>query len=141
VHRGAARVSHALADLWRITPAQIDARGRWHDAAIAQALMQSERKTRAQNDRAQSLLLVNLAVIVNLLLVVRGAGVAASRLGSRRVSLGTVVMARFAAVGGLRCRSSSGCRLSGRQRCSASDESRSEDAGRDHGGLLWSWSG
>jgi NAD(P)H dehydrogenase (quinone) len=42
VHRGAARVPHALVDLWRITSAQIDARGRWHDAAIAQALVQSD---------------------------------------------------------------------------------------------------
>jgi NAD(P)H dehydrogenase (quinone) len=42
VHRGAARVPHAMAELWRITPAQVDARGRWHDAAIAQALVQSD---------------------------------------------------------------------------------------------------
>src|SRR5688572_13535209 len=42
VHRGVARVPHAKADVWRITPTQVDARGRWHDAAIAQALVQSD---------------------------------------------------------------------------------------------------
>lgn len=38
VHRGAAAVPGVHAELLRITPAQIDARGRWRDATISAAL-------------------------------------------------------------------------------------------------------
>jgi NAD(P)H dehydrogenase (quinone) len=42
VHRGAAAVPGVTAELLRITPSQIDARGRWHDAALSASLQESD---------------------------------------------------------------------------------------------------
>src|SRR5512134_1111123 len=42
VHRGAVRVVGSSAQLLRITAAQIDARGRWRDAAISAALQDAD---------------------------------------------------------------------------------------------------
>jgi len=42
VHRGAAAVPGASAELLRITPAQVDARGRWHDPALSASLQDAD---------------------------------------------------------------------------------------------------
>jgi hypothetical protein len=83
-----------------------------------------------------SLLLVHLAVVMGLLVAACGANVAASRLGPWCVSFGTVIMARLAAVGRLRCRCRSWFGLSGCKRGSSDDQRCKKKAGRDHGGLL-----
>lgn len=42
VHRGAAAVPGVCAELLRIVPSQINARGRWHDAAISARLQEAD---------------------------------------------------------------------------------------------------
>lgn len=45
VHCGAARVQGVSAGLLRVTPAQIDTRGRWRDLEISKALQQTSSAT------------------------------------------------------------------------------------------------